>query len=644
VRILCFLAAFLFLGAGVTAQAQPAQMERLVEIRLIAERSSVSAGEDIWVGIEQTIAPEWHTYWRNPGDSGTEPRVEWTLPEGFAIGDIQWPLPEKIPYGPMMNYGYDGTVTLLQKLTIPSKIPQGPITLEAVVELLVCKDICIPEQGTYSLILNDPAQANVAAKTAIENALSAVPVPVEWPADFSEKDGQFHLSLSPKPEEFLSPIKPQTLDFFPIDWGVVDNAAAADLRLSEGKILLQQKRGDRQLAELPTLAGVIAYETMDGKRQSVTFSTANPLAASQNTAGFTDAEKAETLIMALLFALIGGVILNLMPCVFPVLSLKALSLVKIAEKHPDMARIHGLSYTAGVVLSFVAIAALLIGLKAAGAQIGWGFQLQNPAIVTGLMLLLLVIALNLLGVFEIKNPFGNLGTKLASGQGYSATFFTGVLATLVATPCTAPFMAGAIAYALLQSELVALIVFAALGLGLALPYLLLSFLPALQRMLPKPGAWMVTFRKILSIPMFLAALWLGWVLLQQIGPHKNPPAFGAPYSQSALDAALQTDQPVFVEMTAAWCITCKVNHATSINIDSTRALFEKHNVAYLIGDWTNQDPEITKFLQDYGRSGVPIYVYYGPKQTGAADRPKPIVLPQILTPAIVADVFEPAQP
>jgi DsbC/DsbD-like thiol-disulfide interchange protein/cytochrome c biogenesis protein CcdA len=643
VRILSFLAAFLLLGVGVAAQAQPAQTERLVDIRLIAERSSVAGGDEIWIGIEQTIAPEWHTYWRNPGDSGMEPRIEWALPQGFEMGAVQWPLPEKIPYDSLMNYGYDGTVVLLQKLKIPSTIPQGKLALQASVEILVCKDICIPEQGTYTLMLNDPAQAVFEGSAQIENALKTVPLPVQWPVEISEKDGQFIVKLTPEPSEILGTIKPQTLDFFPIDWGLVDNAVKTQAQIENGQIILQQKRGDRAAENLPSFAGVVAYETATGTKQSVEFTTALTAAAQDNAAAFTDAEKANNIITALLFALIGGVILNLMPCVFPVLSLKALSLVKIAEKHPDMARIHGLSYTAGVVLSFVAIAALLIALKAAGAQIGWGFQLQNPAIVTGLMLLLLAIGLNMAGVFELKNPFGNVGTKLASGHGYSATFFTGVLATLVATPCTAPFMAGAIAYALLQSELVALIIFAALGLGLALPYLLLSFLPALQKMLPKPGAWMVTFRKILSVPMFLAALWLGWVLLQQIGPHKNPPAFGAPYSQSALDAALQTDQPVFVEMTAAWCITCKVNHATSINIDATQALFEEHNVSYLIGDWTNQDPEITKFLQDYGRSGVPIYVYYGPKQNGGADRPKPIVLPQILTPAIVAGIFEPAQ-
>ena len=327
-----------------------------------------------------------------------------------------------------------------------------------------------------------------------------------------------------------------------------------------------------------------------------------------------------------------------MPCVFPVLSIKALSLVKIAEKHPTAAKFHGLAYTAGVVLSFVLIAAILIALKAGGSQIGWGFQLQNPYVVGALALLLLTIGLNMAGVFEIRNPFGNLGGKLASGGGYSGSFFTGVLATLVATPCTAPFMAGAIAYALLQSEIVALGIFAALGFGLALPYLLLSIVPAFQKMLPRPGRWMETFRKILSVPMFLAALWLGWVLTQQIGPQNHDNLeFGSAYSESALEAALKTDQPVFVEMTAAWCITCKVNHKTSIDIDSTKTLFKEKNVIYLVGDWTNEDPAITKFLQGYGRSGVPIYVYYAPPERG--QRPQPKVLPQVLTPAIVQNTL-----
>ncbi len=391
-------------------------------------------------------------------------------------------------------------------------------------------------------------------------------------------------------------------------------------------------------------------------------------------------------------------LINLMPCVFPVLLIKALSLVKIADKHPELARLHGLSYTAGVVLSFVAIAGALIALQTAGAGVGWGFHLQNPIVVTLLAYLLFIIGLNLSGLFEFGGEFVNIGGKLTQGSGLGSSFFTGVLATLVATPCTAPFMGTAIGFALTQDPIVSLSVFAALGFGLALPYLALSFAPFLQHALPKPGAWMETFKELLAFPMYASAAWLVWVLSQQIGPMgmlgvlmgmvaiafglwllKHRPKsgywkaktkiiaviafisaiallpvgelaqpnnsvvqsmeFGETYSPEKLEALLNENSPIFVEMTAAWCITCKVNHAIAINTDATKKLFAGTKVRYLIGDWTNQDLEITKYLNRYGRNGVPIYVYYGPKDAETCTRPDPKVLPQILTPGIVKNAI-----
>ena len=388
-----------------------------------------------------------------------------------------------------------------------------------------------------------------------------------------------------------------------------------------------------------------------------------------------------------------------MPCVFPVLSIKALSLVKTADKHPNQAKLHGLAYTAGVVLSFVGIAALLLTLKAAGAEIGWGFQLQNPTVIAFLAYLLFLISLNLGGFFDIGGRFTNAGNKLTQGSSLTNSFFTGILATIVAAPCTAPFMAAAIGFALTQSAFVNLTVFAALGFGLALPYLLLSFIPALRHILPKPGAWMETFKQFLAFPMLLSAVWLVWVLSQQSGPtgvleiltgmtlltfgiwlFKHKPAkapqkylilglgilsifgalvlgikephsaenpaisdetqqFGEVFSPEKLETLLAGKDPIFVEMTAAWCITCKVNHAVAINTKATRNLFKDQNVQYLIGDWTNQDPVITQYLNDYGRNGVPLYVYYGPKNKETEERPKPVILPQILNPGIINDVI-----
>ncbi len=404
-----------------------------------------------------------------------------------------------------------------------------------------------------------------------------------------------------------------------------------------------------------------------------------------------------SVVLTLVFAFIGGLILNLMPCVFPILSMKSLALVKMAQHEPKAVKQHGLAYTAGVVLSFVAIAGALIILQQGGMETGWGFQLQNPIIVAILIYTLFIVGLNLAGLFEVGHGLGNVGSHLTEKSGLIGAFFTGALATVVATPCTAPFMATAVGVALTQPPAVNLLIFATLGLGLAFPYLILSFVPSLRQSLPKPGAWMKTFQQFLAFPMFLATAWLLWVLAQQVGnvqlfsvfvgmiaivfafwvwpkagklgrfvaimsflvalygmpslAHKVDAGdcyyeqarhlkMGEEFSMSTLDYYLnKTDNPVMVEMTAAWCITCKLNHASSIDINATRTLFGTNNVAFLVGDWTNQNDEITKYLHSFGRNGVPLYVFYpAPFEDGV--RPDPVILPQLLTPSIVADTVE----
>jgi len=391
--------------------------------------------------------------------------------------------------------------------------------------------------------------------------------------------------------------------------------------------------------------------------------------------------------------------LNLMPCVFPVLSMKALSLVKLKDKEIAKARINGIAYTLGILACFALIAGVLLVLKASGSQVGWGFQLQHPAIILFLAYLFFTLGLNLIGFFEIDFGLSNMGQSLTRKTGMTGSFFTGVLATLVATPCTAPFMGVAMGYALTQPALISMLIFLALGFGLAFPYLALTFSPALRHILPRPGAWMETFRQVLAFPMFASACWLVWVLSQQINHMgqlmalfgmvgiafgvwllKRRPAhkglrltllvlvflsFGfalsnfftmrtqdaqqtvqsgeenwETFSRAKLDDLLKGNESVFVNMTAAWCITCKVNEKVALNIDSTRALFAKYNVRYLKGDWTNQNPEITNYLEEYGRSGVPIYVFYGPRMESGA-RPEPVLLPQILTPGIVEETITP---
>lgn len=680
------LKVFLFIGIFLAANPAPAQtpdtaQPRHVHIRLVPERGAVKAGEELWIGIEQSIESGWHTYWKNPGDSGTAPIIAWTLPQDFTISDIHWPVPHKMPMGPLMNYGYENNVILLQKLKIPGTLPEGPINLKANIDILVCQEICIPESSTYELTLNGTESENENNIAYFDQARTHLPVAASWNATFKENDGFFHLILPPE----VSALK--NAEFFPEDFGFVKNSSAQERK--DNTII--QQRGERPIGDITQTNGLLAYDDEAGARRAYMFTAYKdgitpPLAK--------DEGRSLSLPKILFFALLGGLILNLMPCVFPVLTLKVLSLVKISEKSPALARAHGLSYTAGIVFSFIAIAALLIALRAAGSGIGWGFQLQNSAVVTLLAYLFFIIGLNLMGAFEISGALGNVGNKLTQGTTLKSSFFTGMLAAIVATPCTAPFMAAAIGAALTQPPALALVIFGSLGFGLALPYLALSFAPALQKFLPRPGAWMETFRHVLALPMLLSSLWLLWVLHEQttamvtlgavmgmtliaiglrllaykrralsvllfiaalamvpasimikksLPPVKTPAisshTFGEVWTPEKLEEKLAGNDPVFVEMTAAWCITCKVNHAVAIDVPSTRKVFTDANVQYLIGDWTKQDPAITKYLNSYGRNGVPIYVYYGARGTDG-QRPEPVLLPQLLTPGIVAGTIK----
>lgn len=694
---------FLFLAPHAMAQ-ESEEPDNYVTFRVLAERNNVQAGEDIWIAMEQSIYPEWHTYWKNPGDSGSAPVNSWNLPEGFKIGDIQWPVPEKIPYPPLLNYGYADSVMLLQKLSVPDELPQGPITLTVDTEALVCKDICIPEFGTYELVLNDPDNTSEDNSEYFAKALFKLPLQVDLDAEFKNEGDEFVLRLDIE-NHFLFNIDQNSFEFLPVSWGLVENPKPAEISIDDNTLIVRQPQGDRNIEGLEEISALLAYDNVNGERRAVEFKALKSGASALVESSAPDISEKDKVaqtgfLSALLFAVFGGLILNLMPCVFPVLSLKALSLVKISEKDTGLARMHGLSYTGGIILSFLAIAGVLIALQAGGQQIGWGFQLQNPFIIGVLAYLLFVIGLNLAGFFEIGNTFGNAGNKLTQGNGLSSSFFTGVLATIVATPCTAPFMGVAIGYALLQPAYVSLSIFGALGFGLALPYLLLAFIPALQKYLPKPGAWMDIFKQALAFPMFGFAAWLVWIMAQQTGAYgvfivllgmiaiafalwlikimpqsgkgrmiskvfviaalifsfallpmestsktnpdgipKSEQDFSQIFSPEKLTEKLNGDDPVFVEMTAAWCITCKVNHATSINIDATKKLFADNNVQYLLGDWTNQDAEITQYLNEFGRNGVPIYVFYGaPDEDGK--RPQAKVLPQILTPSTVANAVK----
>lgn len=667
--------------------------EQNVEIRIIAENKTVSGGDTITIGIQQTIRPHWHTYWINPGDSGEPTRIKWSGLDGIRAEPIQWPVPEKIPLGPLTNYGYEDRVVLLQDITFPDQLPAGPVTLSANVSLLVCEEICIPEFGDYTITFNDDTMGD---PVTIAEARATIPTQVDWPADYKQKDGKIEFHTTLEKTDIFADL--ESIEIFPLEPGLIANAADPYAQTTDRGLMISQAVGDLNIDHIAATDAVIAYNNVQGTRKGVMISAQR--IQSENTQAVapvtTDAQQTPTgnsemktgFIEALILAILGGLILNLMPCVFPVLSLKALKLSQLQDKEENKARTQGIAYTAGIILSFIAIASVLIGLKAVGAEIGWGFQLQNPVVISVLAYILFLVGLNLSGYFDITGNFMNVGSSLTQKDGLSGSFFTGVLATIVATPCTAPFMGVAMGYALSQPAIISLTVFIALGFGLALPYLALCFIPALCTALPKPGAWMDTFKQFLAFPMFGFAAWLVWVLSQQSGSmgvllvllglvtitfalwllkknmralaliallvsiapfftvETNPYPDGIPnevaesrnwqaYTPERLALALEQNEPVLVNMTAAWCITCKVNEKVALNIDETKMLFAEKKVQYFKGDWTNRDPAITKFLEDYGRNGVPLYVYYGAKNNDNGERPEPVILPQLLTPAIV---------
>ena len=685
---------FLLVGFSFSAIAEEVSSEKepdkYVQVHLIADKTQVTAGDKVRIGLVQTIHPKWHTYWLNPGDSGLPTQLDWTLPPGFSVTDLEWPTPQKIPFGPLTNYGYEGQVTLLQTLQLPDEILNTPFMLEAKVNLLVCHDICIPETHDVSIIFNGKIAGS---PDKIKEAEAQLPQKKNWKTEFYEKDGNFILKTITEDASILSHAK--DLFIAPENWGAIDNNADATLKILNDGFQLTQKRGERDLSEVPTLPFVISYTDSKGQKASLHLTAETTEAHATNSAIQQDNVSSISLFKALVFALLGGLILNLMPCVFPVLSMKALSLINLSDTEEKKARSSGLSYTAGILVSFATIAGILILLKAGGSQIGWGFQLQSPVVITLLAYLVFIIGLSLSGFFEFKGRFTNMGQKLTQKSGNRGAFFTGVLATLVATPCTAPFMGAAMGFALTQTPAVSIIVFLFLGFGLALPYLALCYVPALRSKLPKPGHWMETFRQFLAFPMFITAAWLVWILSQQsstidilctlfgmvaiafsiwlirVLPEKGGMRILSQiliilsigfvvvstlslkqstymdsmqqeqgqnweaFSTNKLDTLLEGDDPVFTEMTAAWCITCKANERIAIKTASTQALFEELNVQYLKGDWTNQNPEISEYLNSFERQGVPLYVYYGTRDVQTGNRPDPVVLPQILTPGLI---------
>ncbi len=684
----------ILLGTGIAAAQGEANPKRYVEIELIADKRVAAPGQTFWVALRQKIVPGWHTYWRNPGDSGEPTKITWSLPEGFTASDIHWPVPDAIPVGPLLNHGYSNEVLLLTQITVPQSA-EGRVTLSADSTWLVCKEICIPETGKASvdITIASPAQVSQDAVT-LTHAVSKLPKEAPWQAYVSADETSVRLTLS---DAGLDPGRVAKLHFFPDEWGPIAFAAKQTVSWDSGSPTLVMARGDLKDKPVDALKGllVIDEDTGDGvvRHGFEVSAKAGPTGGQSITAlqlAGPSGGSGVGLWQALVFALLGGAILNLMPCVFPVLSLKALSLTKHAAAGHSEARRQGLSYFAGVMTSFAVLAAVLLALRGAGEALGWGFQFQSPAFVLAMAALFFALGLSLSGVFLIGTSITNTGSALASQGGIKGSFFTGVLASVASTPCTAPFMGAAMGFALSQPAVTATSVILVLGIGFALPIVALSFTPALARLLPRPGAWMETMKQVLAFPLYASAGWMVWVLSIQAGSSgvlaavvvllaigfatwllgdvkratgagkiaaavvvlaaavggyrlvgdgvRAAPSVAAtasqdvaePFSQAKLDSLLAEGRPVFVNFTAAWCITCKVNEQVALSSETFRAELKERNIAYLKGDWTKQDPQITAILERFGRAGVPLYLFYSGERGAGPD-----VLPQLLSEATV---------
>jgi thiol:disulfide interchange protein len=525
-----WLFSLLFASSGAFALSGNTVATDNVKARLVSEVAAVGPGQAFWVALELDIRDGWHTYWRNPGDSGEPTKLAWQLPPGFTAGDIVWTTPHRFEIAPLVNYGYAKHAVHLVQITAPKDLKTGTsLSFAAKASWLVCSDVCIPEDANLQMTIPaSPGAGGIdpAAAALFSTARGELPSAQPAPTSARISGDKLIITLGGEWGATLSQIT--SLSFFPYDEGGIEYATPQTLTRTKEALELSMKIG-YQPPKAGAIRGVLVATEKNGTQtESVPIEIAADFSgagADQVKAGprfapltKTNQEPEHSLPTLLLFAALGGLILNLMPCVFPVLSIKALSVMQQAEKHPAAVRAKGLVFAAGVIVSMLCLAGVLLVLRAGGEQLGWGFQLQSPLFVTLLVYLLLAVGLNLSGVFEVGGGLAGVGDNLTQGDSYSASFFTGVLATLVATPCSAPFMAPAVGAALTQAPINALCIFAALGVGISLPFVLLSFAPGMRRVLPKPGAWMDTLKQVFAFPVYATAAWLLWVVAQETSP------------------------------------------------------------------------------------------------------------------------------
>ncbi len=687
--------------------------------RLILSHEAAKPGETVMAGVQLRMAPKWHTYWENSGESGAPTTVEWTLPDGFSAGSILWPVPERFVTEGLITYVHHDIITLLVPISIPTNAPVGPVDLKAKVSWFECNDdTCVPGNAAVSTRLIVAVESKASANAgSIEAAKKKLPTPkpasfarASW-ADAGEK--QRLLAIEWTAVGGNTPVK---FDFFPYTNPKATILASNQVTtVNAGKVQLR-KMVEKSEVEWPSeVAGLIVEQAKDDTVLGA-YEVRLPVEAKAGSAAAAGsgafAGEKRPLLVWLVFGFLGGLILNLMPCVLPVIALKIFGFVAQAHEAPGRARQLGVIYGLGVLSSFLVLAGVVIAVQGAGRLASWGMQFGNPYFMVGMTTLMTLVALNFFGLFEIMLGGGAMGTaaNLAGREGKSGAFFNGVLATVLATPCTAPFLAPALGFAFGQPAVVIVMMFCSVGLGLAAPYVLLSFQPGWLKFLPKPGAWMEKFKTAMGFPMLATALWLLSVLNRHYGAdgilwvgmflvfvslsawiwgefvqrgsrrkglamalslgfaiggyaltlegqlewrNREKAAAKAAagggivnqpggiqwqkWSKAAVEAARSQGRPVFVEFTSATCINCKLNKRSSIEIDSTRAKLKAIDAVTLLGDWTLVPDDITEELQRFGRAGVPLVLVY-PKDASKA----PIVLPTLLTPAIVLDALEQA--
>ena len=648
---------------------------------LVAETDAPKAGSRILLAFAMHPARDWHGYWKNPGDAGLETLVAWTAPAGLRFGPLRYPVPQTLLLAGLMNYVYERDYALIAAVDVPAGLKPGTsLAIAAKLDWLACNpSVCVPETATLRtrLVIGDGAVApDRRQRFAAWEA--ALPKPLGAPARYQLVGGRFRLGVPlPAAVRIAEPW------FFPLTEGTIDYAAPEAVTREGDRLVIETaaKAGAKGPVSGP-VSGIVRIGPTTGLSIVATPGIVRAVAGGTGGGAALADIGAGTMLAALGGAILGGLLLNIMPCVFPILSLKALSLAR-AGGHEREARREALAYAAGVILVCAALGGVILALRAGGGMAGWAFQLQDARVIAGLMLLVLAIGLNLAGLFEL--PVLSAGGRLAGSDGVAGAFWTGALAAFVATPCAGPFLGTALGAALLLPAAAAMAVFVGLGLGLALPFLLLGFVPALRRRLPRPGAWMDTLRRILAVPMLLTALGLAWVMGRQVGVDDMAtgllaalllalglwwtgrrqqrlaggawwpalpallvaaalvavvPRAGAPaaataargeeaFSETRLAALRAEGRPVFLYFTADWCLTCKVNEKAAIQRAEVERAFQAKRVAVMTGDWTRGDPTISRFLAAHGRSGVPFYLFY---PAGGKD---PRELPQVLTPGLL---------